>query len=93
MAEKLRFYCVIEVGLSAQLDSHCVCVCVVQLREELLRVRQTHCGELDGMRKEVSRLTGELHRRDLAIASMEAERVEQNTGELKVGQPLCDPGC
>lgn len=60
---------------------------VVQLREELLRLRQTHCGELDGMRKEVSRLTGELHQRDLTIASMKAERVEQNTGQPQVVQP------
>lgn len=67
--------------------------CVGQLREELLRTRQTHGGELDGMRKEVSRLTAELHRRDLAIASMEAEQVEQNTGEPNVGQPSRDPGC
>lgn len=65
----------------------------MQLREELLRARQTHSGELDGMRKEVSRLTGELHSRDLTIASMEAERVEQNTGEPKVGQPSRVPGC
>lgn len=71
----------------------CVCTCVVQLREELLRARQTHGGELDGVRKEVSRLTAELHRRDLAIASMEAERVQQNTAELKVGQASRDTGC
>lgn len=61
---------------------------MVQLREELLRARQTHGGELDGVRKEVSRLTAELHRRDRAIASMEAEQVKLNTG-----QPSCDPGC
>lgn len=67
--------------------------CDMQLREELLRARQTHGGELEGMRKEVSRLTGELHSRDLAIASLQAERVEQNTGVPKVGQPTHDPGC
>lgn len=58
----------------------------MQLREELLRARQTHGGELDGVRKEVSRLTAELHRRDLAIASMEAERAGQNAAELKTPQ-------
>lgn len=57
-----------------------------------MRARQTHSGELEGMRKEVSRLTAELHRRDLTIASMEALRMEQNTGEPKVGQPSCDAG-
>lgn len=65
----------------------------MQLREELLRARQTHGSELDGVRKEVSRLTTELHRRDLAIASMEAEQVKLNTGQPKVGQPSCDPAC
>lgn len=67
--------------------------CVAQLREELLRARQTHGGELDGMRKEVSRLTTELHHRDLTIASMEAERVEQNTSEPKVSKASRHPGC
>lgn len=69
-----------------------MCVCVVQVREELLRARQTHRSELDGMRTEVSRLTAELHHRDLAVASMEAERLEQNTAGVKVGRPTTRRG-
>lgn len=70
---------------------------VVQLREELQRARQTHSGELDGMREEVSRLTAELHQRDVTIASLdssssairqqlrsEATRAEQKEAELNV---------
>lgn len=72
-------------------------VLVVQLREELQRARQTHSGELDGMREEVSRLTAELHQRDVAIASLdgsssairqqlrsEAAQVERKEAELNV---------
>lgn len=69
----------------------------LQLREDLERARQTHSGEVEGMRKEVSKLTSELHERDLAIASLsassssikqqlrdEAERSEKKSAELKV---------
>uniref|UniRef100_A0A3P8U226 Centrosomal protein 63 n=1 Tax=Amphiprion percula TaxID=161767 RepID=A0A3P8U226_AMPPE len=70
-----------------------------KLREELQRARQAHSGEVEGMRKEVSRLTGELHQRDLTIASLsdssssikqqlrgETERAEQKAAELKMTQ-------
>ncbi|XP_050933222.1 centrosomal protein of 63 kDa [Lates calcarifer] len=67
-----------------------------KLREELQRAKQTHSGEVEGMRKEVSKLTSELHQRDLAISSLsgssssirqqlhvEVERAEQKAAELK----------
>ncbi|XP_078116005.1 centrosomal protein of 63 kDa isoform X2 [Sander vitreus] len=41
-----------------------------KLREELQRARQTHSGEVEGMRKEVSKLTAELHQRDVTIATL-----------------------
>ncbi|XP_030583311.1 centrosomal protein of 63 kDa [Archocentrus centrarchus] len=72
---------------------------VKKLREELERARQTHRGEVEGMRKEVSKLTGELHERDLTIAALrgssssikqqlhdEEERSEKKAAELKVTQ-------
>ncbi|XP_070817121.1 centrosomal protein of 63 kDa isoform X2 [Chaetodon trifascialis] len=68
-----------------------------KLREELQRAKQTHSGEVEGMRREVSKLTAELHQRDLAIAALEGssssvkqqlrcevERAEQRTAELKM---------
>ncbi|XP_040897037.1 centrosomal protein of 63 kDa [Toxotes jaculatrix] len=70
-----------------------------KLREELQMARQTHSGEVEGMRKEVSKLTSELHQRDLTIASLsdslsstrqqlggEVERAEQKAAELKMTQ-------
>ncbi|KAM4547629.1 centrosomal protein of 63 kDa isoform 2-T2 [Odontesthes bonariensis] len=70
-----------------------------KLREELQRARQTHSGEVEGMRKEVSKLTGELHQRDLSIATLssssssikqqlhgEVKRAEQRGTELKMTQ-------
>ncbi|XP_071343264.1 centrosomal protein of 63 kDa isoform X2 [Trachinotus anak] len=70
-----------------------------KLREELQRAQQTHRGEVEGMRKEVSKLTSELHQRDLTIASLdgssssvrqqlrgEVERAEQKAAELKMTQ-------
>lgn len=70
---------------------------ILKLREELQRAKQTHSGEVEGMRKEVSRLTSELHQRDLTIATLsgssssikqqlrgEVERAEQKAAELKV---------
>ncbi|KAM9763196.1 centrosomal protein of 63 kDa isoform 1-T2 [Menidia menidia] len=41
-----------------------------KLREELQCARQAHSGELEGMRKEVAKLTGELHQRSLTIATL-----------------------
>lgn len=68
-----------------------------QLREELERARQTHSGEVEGMRREVSKLTRELHQRDLSISALsgassgvqqqlrgEMQRAEQKAAELKV---------
>ncbi|KAM9849245.1 centrosomal protein of 63 kDa [Aulostomus maculatus] len=76
---------------------------IKKLREELQRARQTHGGEVEGMRKEVSKLTGELHQRDLTIAklssssssvkqqlSRELERAEQKAAELQVTQAQLD---
>ncbi|XP_042371865.1 centrosomal protein of 63 kDa-like, partial [Plectropomus leopardus] len=70
-----------------------------KVREELQRARQTHSGEVEGMRAEVSRLTAELHQRDVTIAALkgssssikqqlcgEVERAEQKASELKMIQ-------
>ncbi|KAK0137912.1 Centrosomal protein [Merluccius polli] len=70
-----------------------------KLGEELQRLRQTHSGEVGGVRREVSRLTGELHQRDLTIATLrgsvstaeqrlhvEMQRAERREAELKVLQ-------
>nr|XP_019935952.1 PREDICTED: centrosomal protein of 63 kDa [Paralichthys olivaceus] len=70
-----------------------------KLREELQTTKQTHSGELDGMRKEVSKLTGELHQRNLTIASLsgsasnieqqlrgEVKRAQQKAADLKMSQ-------
>ncbi|KAK2835964.1 hypothetical protein Q5P01_016448 [Channa striata] len=72
---------------------------VKKLREELQMSKQTHSGELEGMRKEVSKLTSELHQRELTIATLngssssinhqlraEVERAEQKAAELKMTQ-------
>ncbi|KAJ8418636.1 hypothetical protein AAFF_G00001350 [Aldrovandia affinis] len=72
---------------------------VKRLRDELQRAERTRRGEVDGMRKEVSQLTNELHQRDIAIATLtgstssierqlrvEAERAERRASELKVNQ-------
>lgn len=69
------------------------------MRAELERAEQTRCGELGGMRKEVSQLTSELHQRDITIATLtgsassierqlraEVERAERRASELKVHQ-------
>lgn len=86
----------IDIVLSPKLTSH-LSGFIHQLREELQRAKQTHSGEVEGMRKEVSKLTSELHQRDLAISSLsgssssirqqlhvEVERAEQKAAELKV---------
>lgn len=71
-----------------------------KLREELDRARQTHSGEVEGMRREVSKLTRELHQRDLSISALggassgvqqqqlrsEMQRAEQKAAELKITQ-------
>ncbi|XP_060934476.1 centrosomal protein of 63 kDa [Limanda limanda] len=60
-----------------------------KLREELQTTKQTHSGELDGMRKEVSKLTGELHQRHLTITSLSgsaADIQQQLCGEVKRAQ-------
>ncbi|XP_015216841.2 centrosomal protein of 63 kDa isoform X2 [Lepisosteus oculatus] len=70
-----------------------------KLRDELQRALQTHRGEMEGMKKEVSKLTGELHQRDITIATLsgsassierqlraEVERTEHRAAELKVAQ-------
>ncbi|KAM7012312.1 centrosomal protein of 63 kDa [Tautogolabrus adspersus] len=68
-----------------------------RLREELQRAKQTHSGEVEGMRKEVSRLTSELHQHEITISTLnssstsikqqlheEAEQAEQKAAELKM---------
>ncbi|XP_044218122.1 centrosomal protein of 63 kDa isoform X2 [Thunnus albacares] len=74
-----------------------------KVREELQRAKQTHGGEVEGMRKEVSKLTRELHQRDLTIVTLssssssikqqlrgELERAEQKTAELQMTQAQLD---
>lgn len=67
---------------------------LLQLSEELQRAKQTHNGEVDGMRKEVSKLTAELHQRDITITTLRGSWVsvrrqlcgEVERGELKVSK-------
>ncbi|NXI98611.1 CEP63 protein, partial [Psophia crepitans] len=42
---------------------------VKKLKEQLSQAEQTHSSELEGMKREISRLTQELHQRDITIAS------------------------
>ncbi|NXN21686.1 CEP63 protein, partial [Nycticryphes semicollaris] len=42
---------------------------ITKLKEQLSEAEQTHSSELEGMRREISRLTLELHQRDITIAS------------------------
>ncbi|XP_058635551.1 centrosomal protein of 63 kDa isoform X4 [Onychostoma macrolepis] len=81
-------------------EEHARCTAEIKrLRAELERAEQTRCGELEGMRKEVSQLTSELHQRDITIATLtgsassierqlraEVERAERRASELKVTQ-------
>ncbi|XP_073708154.1 centrosomal protein of 63 kDa isoform X3 [Garra rufa] len=81
-------------------EEHAHCTAEIKrLRAELERAEQTRCGELEGMRKEVSQLTSELHQRDITIATLtgsassierqlraEVERAERRASELKVTQ-------
>uniref|UniRef100_A0A8C2ABI1 Centrosomal protein 63 n=1 Tax=Cyprinus carpio TaxID=7962 RepID=A0A8C2ABI1_CYPCA len=78
-------------------EEHTCCTAEIKhLRGELERAEQTRCGELEGMRKEVSQLTSELHQRDITIATLtgsassierqlraEVERAERRASELK----------
>ncbi|XP_042734346.1 centrosomal protein of 63 kDa isoform X1 [Lagopus leucura] len=70
---------------------------IKKLKEQLSQAEQIHRGELEGMRKEISRLTQELHQRDITIASaggstsdleqrlrMEIERAERKAVEHRV---------
>lgn len=41
----------------------------LQLKEQLSQAERTHSSELEGMKREISRLTQELHQRDITIAS------------------------
>ncbi|XP_047231308.1 centrosomal protein of 63 kDa isoform X2 [Girardinichthys multiradiatus] len=72
---------------------------IIKLREELERARQTHSGEVEGMKREVSKLTSELHQRDLSISTLssssssikqqlrsEVQRAEQKAAHIKVTQ-------
>ncbi|KAJ7993395.1 hypothetical protein DPEC_G00271970 [Dallia pectoralis] len=72
---------------------------VNRLREALARSEQMRSGEVEGMRKEVSQLTKELHQRDITIATLggaassverqlrgEVERAEGRASELKMTQ-------
>ncbi|XP_048361312.1 centrosomal protein of 63 kDa isoform X2 [Sphaerodactylus townsendi] len=54
---------------------------IKRLKEQLSRVEQSHTGELEGMKQEVSQLTRELHHRDIAIASV-------NDSSLNLDQQL-----
>ncbi|XP_068021907.1 centrosomal protein of 63 kDa isoform X7 [Melanerpes formicivorus] len=45
-----------------------------KLKEQLSRAEQIHKSELEGMRRELCRLTEELHRRDLSIAAASGSR-------------------
>ncbi|KAK5869272.1 hypothetical protein PBY51_024003 [Eleginops maclovinus] len=57
-----------------------------KVREELLRARQTHSGELAGMRREVSKLTSELHQRDVTTCTLKGSSSnirQQLRGELE----------
>uniref|UniRef100_A0A8B9S244 Centrosomal protein 63 n=1 Tax=Apteryx owenii TaxID=8824 RepID=A0A8B9S244_APTOW len=42
---------------------------IKKLKEQLSRAEQAHNSELEGMKKEISKLTQELHQRDITIAS------------------------
>ncbi|XP_065531224.1 centrosomal protein of 63 kDa isoform X4 [Lathamus discolor] len=42
---------------------------IKKLKEQLSQAEQTHSSELAGMKREISRLTQELHQRDITIAS------------------------
>lgn len=41
----------------------------LQLKDQLSQAEQMHSSEVEGMKREISRLTQELHQRDVTIAS------------------------
>ncbi|XP_069378598.1 centrosomal protein of 63 kDa isoform X1 [Paralichthys olivaceus] len=100
LTHTLCFLCLTCTLLTpASILTYHLCGFILQLREELQTTKQTHSGELDGMRKEVSKLTGELHQRNLTIASLsgsasnieqqlrgEVKRAQQKAAELKMSQ-------
>uniref|UniRef100_A0A3B5LBH5 Uncharacterized protein n=1 Tax=Xiphophorus couchianus TaxID=32473 RepID=A0A3B5LBH5_9TELE len=56
------------------------------LREELETARQTHSAEVEGVRREVSKLTGELHQRDVSISALSGSSAsiqQQLRGEVQ----------
>ncbi|NXN16561.1 CEP63 protein, partial [Indicator maculatus] len=67
---------------------------VKKLKEQLSRAEQIHRSELEGMRREISRLTQELHRREVSIAAasgstpaqqqLRAERAERRAVQHRV---------
>ncbi|KAG7228685.1 hypothetical protein INR49_008463 [Caranx melampygus] len=70
-----------------------------KLKEELHRAQQPHSVAVEGMEKEVSKLSGELHQRDLTISSLssslssvqqqlrgEVERAEQQAAQIRMTQ-------
>ncbi|NWQ64804.1 CEP63 protein, partial [Neopipo cinnamomea] len=70
---------------------------IKKLKEQLSHAEQTHSSELEGMKREISRLTQELHQRDITIASAsgstsdleqrlraEVERAERKAVEHRV---------
>lgn len=72
---------------------------IKMLREERQRAEQTYSSEIEGMKKEVSKLAYELHQRNLTIAALrssssgveqqlseELDRVEKKTAELRMTQ-------
>lgn len=42
---------------------------IKKLKEQLSQAERTHSSEIEGMKMEISRLTQELHQRDITIAS------------------------
>uniref|UniRef100_A0A3B5QIG6 Centrosomal protein 63 n=1 Tax=Xiphophorus maculatus TaxID=8083 RepID=A0A3B5QIG6_XIPMA len=57
-----------------------------KLREELETARQTHSAEVEGVRREVSKLTGELHQRDVSISALSGSSAsiqQQLRGEVQ----------
>ncbi|KAA8589753.1 hypothetical protein FQN60_013118 [Etheostoma spectabile] len=53
-------------------------------------IKKTHSGEVEGMRKEVSKLTAELHQRDVTIATLKGSSSNvppQLRGQVEPGEP------
>ncbi|XP_060098058.1 centrosomal protein of 63 kDa isoform X6 [Heteronotia binoei] len=61
-----------EKCLELQLTKECLSQArteINKLKEQLSHMEQSHSGELEGMKQEVSQLTQQLHHRDITIAS------------------------